>query len=358
MDSASIRASGDTKNAGTEVAALLNEDSSTLTVLVLNLDITYWIYVLKRFNGKKTDAAIEDLDNIDIDVFKSIKETSSSSASSIVPHHALLESLLFLTQRDSDSSNFFGLTDIVASVALFINASILLHQDNHIAIVIGFPDGSSELVYTSSKHNISIHKSLESSVEKAFTIFLAILQEYQDSTTNSIKEPLLNRPLSMGLCYINRIIKKTALGETGIQKRILAITPKAPSPKEMVQLTKITFAAAKSDVSIDVLDLSLTGSTLLVQLANETGGIFLQPNYIDAESISQYLFSLYLPDMRTRKLLAPPNQPSLDLRAPCFCHGDRLVDIGWTCSVCLSVFCLDKKSNRCQTCSSRVYKDE
>lgn len=47
---------------------------------------------------------------------------------------------------------------------------------------------------------------------------------------------------------------------------------------------------------------------------------------------------LYLPDEQTRQMLVYPPKTDVDYRAACFCHH-KLIDVGYVCSVCLSVFC-------------------
>lgn len=44
-----------------------------------------------------------------------------------------------------------------------------------------------------------------------------------------------------------------------------------------------------------------------------------------------------------------PMQSHVDFRAACFCHK-KVIDIGYVCSVCLSIFC--EKIPECTTCGS------
>ncbi|KAI8443151.1 transcription factor Tfb4-domain-containing protein [Phakopsora pachyrhizi] len=47
---------------------------------------------------------------------------------------------------------------------------------------------------------------------------------------------------------------------------------------------------------------------------------------------------IFLPGIQARKLLNLPQQDRVDLRSTCFCHR-KIIDIGYVCSVCLSIFC-------------------
>lgn len=46
----------------------------------------------------------------------------------------------------------------------------------------------------------------------------------------------------------------------------------------------------------------------------------------------------FLADAQARLALVNPTQDTVDFRAACFCHR-RVIDTGFVCSVCLSIFC-------------------
>jgi transcription initiation factor TFIIH subunit 3 len=58
----------------------------------------------------------------------------------------------------------------------------------------------------------------------------------------------------------------------------------------------------------------------------------------------------FLPPLPIRKVLAVPTQDKIDFRAACFCHKN-IVDIGFVCSVCLSIFC--QPVPVCSTCRTK-----
>ena len=68
----------------------------------------------------------------------------------------------------------------------------------------------------------------------------------------------------------------------------------------------------------------------------------------------QYLLWLYLPEHGTRKMLVYPPKTHVDFRAACFCHR-KLIDVGYVCSVCLSVFCAFTPI--CSTCNCNFQFD-
>lgn len=57
----------------------------------------------------------------------------------------------------------------------------------------------------------------------------------------------------------------------------------------------------------------------------------------------------YAADPYSRQLLRLPRPSAVDFRASCFCHK-RPIDIGFVCSVCLSIFC--EKLPACITCGA------
>ena len=68
----------------------------------------------------------------------------------------------------------------------------------------------------------------------------------------------------------------------------------------------------------------------------------------------QYLMQAYLPDATARANLHPPGQSAgVDFRAACFCHR-RVVDIGFVCSICLSIFCEPLREEACLTCGTAL----
>jgi transcription initiation factor TFIIH subunit 3 len=61
----------------------------------------------------------------------------------------------------------------------------------------------------------------------------------------------------------------------------------------------------------------------------------------------------FLPDQRSRKHLVLPTRVDVDFRAACFCHR-RVVDVGFVCSICLSIFCEPPENGDCLTCGTHL----
>lgn len=127
------------------------------------------------------------------------------------------------------------------------------------------------------------------------------------------------------------------------------VTGSEDSAHQYMTYMNVFFTAQKEKVVIDICALDNT-LTLLQQGCDITGGQFLKVPQI--EGLLQYLLWIFLPDPSIRSKLALPPQVKVDYRAACFCHRE-LIDVGFVCSVCLSIFC--KFSPICTTCST-VFK--
>jgi len=101
-------------------------------------------------------------------------------------------------------------------------------------------------------------------------------------------------------------------------------------------------------VTIDVCKIYGPDTVFLQQAAHLTGGSYIYLERRDA--LLQYLLMSFLPPPSMRRMLAVPTQDRIDFRAACFCHK-RIVDIGFVCSVCLSIFC--QPVPVCSTCRTK-----
>uniref|UniRef100_A0A0D9YLM2 General transcription and DNA repair factor IIH subunit TFB4 n=2 Tax=Oryza glumipatula TaxID=40148 RepID=A0A0D9YLM2_9ORYZ len=78
-----------------------------------------------------------------------------------------------------------------------------------------------------------------------------------------------------------------------------------------------------------------------------TGGVYLKPQELNG--LFQYLAAVFATDLHSRTFLHLPKTLGVDFRASCFCHK-KTIDMGYVCSVCLSIFC--KYHKKCSTCGS------
>uniref|UniRef100_A0A3B3QR40 General transcription factor IIH subunit 3 n=1 Tax=Paramormyrops kingsleyae TaxID=1676925 RepID=A0A3B3QR40_9TELE len=115
---------------------------------------------------------------------------------------------------------------------------------------------------------------------------------------------------------------------------------------QYMNFMNVIFAAQKNGVLIDACVLA-SDSGLLQQACDITGGLYLKiPQKV---ALAQYLLWVFLSDSDQRSQLVLPPPVHVDYRAACFCHRS-LIDIGYVCSVCLSIFC--NFSPICTTCET------
>ncbi|PWY84902.1 Tfb4-domain-containing protein [Aspergillus heteromorphus CBS 117.55] len=133
---------------------------------------------------------------------------------------------------------------------------------------------------------------------------------------------------------------------------ILSTTSSTKTSTQYIPLMNAIFACQRLSIPIDVCKLS-GDAVFLQQAADATHGIYMSLS--TPRGLLQYLMMAFLPDQRTRKHLVVPTRVDVDFRAACFCHR-RVVDVGWVCSVCLSIFCepIGVGGGRCWTCGSRL----
>ncbi|XP_008837506.1 general transcription factor IIH subunit 3 isoform X1 [Nannospalax galili] len=177
-----------------------------------------------------------------------------------------------------------------------------------------------------------------------------IVDEIKDLMTKSDMkgqhtETLLAGSLAKALCYIHRM-SKAVKDNQEMKARILVIKAAEDSALQYMNFMNVIFAAQKQNILIDACMLD-SDSGLLQQACDITGGLYLKVTQMP--SLLQYLLWVFLPDQDQRSQLILPPPIHVDYRAACFCHRN-LIEIGYVCSVCLSIFC--NFSPICTTCET------
>ncbi|TKS78643.1 IIH subunit 3 General transcription factor [Collichthys lucidus] len=123
---------------------------------------------------------------------------------------------------------------------------------------------------------------------------------------------------------------RNVMAKTGqdLKSRIVVIKAAEDCALQYMNFMNVIFAAQK-------------------QACDITGGLYLKiPHKL---ALAQYLLWVFLPDSEQRSQLVLPPPAHVDYRAACFCHRN-LIEIGYVCSVCLSIFC--NFSPICTTCET------
>lgn len=213
------------------------------------------------------------------------------------------------------------------------------------------------------------------------------------SMTNSTST-LIAGALTLALSYINR--EKIAYAEStgnsnaeatasqttvdpanfsrnaSLQARILllSISPSTDIAHQYIPIMNCIFACQRLSIPVDICQIPLpntssTSTVFLQQAADATKGIYI-PIRLEPPSSSaigqstaslillQYLLTAFLPSPQSSRLhLILPTSISVDFRAACFCHRN-VVDIGFVCSICLSIFCAPPPNGECLTCGTHL----
>jgi len=269
----------------------------------------------------------------------------------------LLDTNPFFWASATSSGQASSLTfsQFLEHVLAFFNSLLLLHQMNQL-VVIGTGTNSCEFIYDSSTTNSEYKKSKDTKGSQEFlTPSTIIVQQLEDfvrrdqalnTNNNATKNihSLLSGSLSMALCYIQRIIRG---GPSHPQPRILCLQGSPDGPQQYVAIMNAIFSAQRSMVPVDSCIVGSQHSAFLQQASHITGGIYLKPQQL--EGLFQFLAMVFATDLHSRRFLQLPRPTGVDFRASCFCHK-KTIDMGYVCSVCLSIFC--EHSKKCSTCES------
>ncbi|KAK3344422.1 transcription factor Tfb4-domain-containing protein [Lasiosphaeria hispida] len=241
------------------------------------------------------------------------------------------------------------------------------------------------------------------------TTLLASLRALIDDTTAADLSPTatqMSGALTLALTHIN----KTALsftaarsaandgggagsaatnaggGLAGLHARILVLSVSDSSAAQYIPTMNSVFAAAHAHIAIDTL--ALRGSaTFLQQACFITRGTFVRAT--EPRGLLQYLMFGFSSGgapsapaggavsgkgaknkgaaaaQRGAKgkqlglgasvadLLVTPSADTVDFRAACFCHRN-VIDTGFVCSICLSIFCEVPEGGECLTCGTKL----
>ncbi|KAL3812791.1 hypothetical protein ACJIZ3_014059 [Penstemon smallii] len=241
----------------------------------------------------------------------------------------------------NSSKSTLPFSKFLSHVLAFLNSILLLNQLNQV-VVIATGYNSCDYVFDSASQNQNqraerLLQNLEEFIDKDESL----------CREDSVKGPgfsLLSGSLSMALCYIQKVFRS---GPLHPQPRILCLHGSPDGPGQYVAVMNSIFSAQRSMVPIDSCVIGAQHSAFLQQASYITGGVYLKPQHLDG--LLQCLLTVFATDLHSRNFLLLPKPAGVDFRASCFCHK-RTIDMGYICSVCLSIFCEHQK--KCSTCGS------
>lgn len=254
-----------------------------------------------------------------------------------------------MTQR-ADAA-FETLQRVISAVLVFLNAYTAMQHGNGL-VVYGAATGTARLLYSSlqvrNSSDASSHDTHASAClpfkrmnDAVFHGMRAMLEDAPDGVCGSVG---IVRALALALCHINRIAtamsehatERRGAGTTSFQHRILVLSATPDVSAQYVPMMNCIFSAQKQGIQMDVCKLLGDETVFLRQACHLTGGHYYHVPHLDG--LLQVLMTTFLPSRSIQASLMFPALDDVDFRAACFCHR-RNVDIGYVCSVCLSIFC-------------------
>lgn len=258
--------------------------------------------------------------------------------------------LVIIDCSPSNSVNQRQFIKWLDSVVTFCNSHLMLDEKNQLTIIGSFITSNKIILATDeeicpSKNIIAQQGQFEKFAFVTDIIRNGIVDLMKNSPLTVNNDCLLASALGMALCKINKSKK--------LPPRILVVSCSMQissySPQYM-NLMNSFFASQKMNVPIDgcvfMKEDGKRGS-VLEQGCDLTGGHFL--NIPDISGNLEYLLWIFLPSTSIRETLLLPERRKATHRAACFCHRN-IIDIGYVCSVCLSIFCtFSPICSSCQT---------
>ncbi|XP_033126678.1 general transcription factor IIH subunit 3-like [Anneissia japonica] len=248
----------------------------------------------------------------------------------------------------SSSSSQITLTECMENILVFVNSHLMMKHTNQVAVIASHTNESRFLYPKPNTEEVEEVRSVDGKYELFTAVDDTIMKELRklmtESQTGSVHtDTLLSGSLAMALCYIHKLEKQNKVG-TKSRSRILVIKASDDSASQYMNFMNVIFTAQKQNVLIDACILG-NDSGLLQQACDISHGIYLKVPQV--KGLVQYLLWVFLPSASMRDTLVLPPAVQVDYRAACFCHR-TLIDVGYVCSVCLSIFC--QFSPICSTC--------
>lgn len=173
-----------------------------------------------------------------------------------------------------------------------------------------------------------------------------IIQSHQSLSPKA--SSLMAGAIGMALCCIQKCKNDYKCSRI----TMISSSNNASYTSQYMNFMNAFFTAQRMGVVIDVCiaggnSSSWVTDSILHQATDLTNGIYLE--IVNVSALLEYLLWCLLPDIETRTKLVLPQRKKISPQAACFCH-QKLIEIGFVCSVCLSIFC--EFSPICRTCQT------
>lgn len=274
--------------------------------------------------------------------------------------------------KSSGTAAAQGLKRTIEQLLVFLNSFMVLNQQNRCAVIAVHAD-SCHYLYTTpepdeirgggtsgfpeDQHCSNKIGGLDPLQNDASAVLMERLRKLDPKKDEAAalaagKAPSIGGPvtspfagaLSLALCYCHRLMSTPLFSA---KPRILCLQGSEDSPSQYVAMMNAIFSAQRVGIPIDSCILGDYDSAFLQQAAHLTNGIYYKPHR--GKALLQYMLSVSGVDLFTRQHIRLTASRAVDFRASCFCHK-RPIEIGYVCSVCLSIFCEERLV--CPTCGA------
>ncbi|CAF9917065.1 MAG: RNA polymerase II transcription factor B subunit 4 [Heterodermia speciosa] len=289
------------------------------------------------------------------------------------------------------------LTSAIAHICVFINAHLAFNDANKVAVIAShnqravflYPtpptaatqhdastaqnDSSADVEMVDASNGTSANPSSADAnkyrpfhqVQQAMT---SAIQKLMDETKpeSLASTTAIAGALTLALTYINKqtilansVLPSSDTNATGahdenapvlLTSRILILSVSGDLANQYIPIMNTIFACQRKSIPIDIAKIA-GDSVFLQQASDATKGIFIQVEH--PQGLLQYLMMGFLSDPTSRQHLISATQAGVDFRAACFCHR-KVIDMGYVCSICLSIFCSPPEGSVCLTCGTHL----
>ncbi|KAG7897173.1 hypothetical protein KL905_001580 [Ogataea polymorpha] len=269
-----------------------------------------------------------------------------------------------LEWRKLEKDQSVSLKQVVSSVIVMLNSHLSLNSSNHVAMYLAnsYSHGA-QLIYPLTESSTSTRFLHTPGMYRQFRFIDGSIVDKIEHLLNEQPETLsqlvgreqgnqhikgtLAGAMSMALCHINKIQQSDELN--ALKSRLLVVSISDDSTLPYVSVMNTIFASQKMKISVDVCKLG-PSSTFLQQAADATNGVYI---YItQPEGLIQYLTTALFIDPMLRPIIVLPTDESIDFRASCFITN-KVIDVGYVCSVCLCILSVIPEDEKCPTCHSK-----
>lgn len=212
-----------------------------------------------------------------------------------------------------------------------------------------------------------VSSTTSTKIAGALTLALSYINRESIAYAESTNGPAANDPTPQA----NPDSGQQAQGTLLSRIFILTVSPTSDLAHQYIPIMNTIFACQRLSIPIDICQIPIpipstktsspadsTTTVFLQQASDATHGIYIliPPSHNGsnpARGLLTYLLTAFLPPPSSRSHLILPTSISVDFRAACFCHRN-IVDIGFVCSICLSIFCAVPENGDCLTCGTHL----